>query len=85
MCLVGDIDHFIVELETAHHQAQHGGGNWQMGRSWTEEWNQLVMGKLMEQELQLGRRMTVPEIMKSVKALMKTRDIPLRFVHYWDH
>ena len=41
-----DIDNFTVELETAHHQAQHGGGNWQMGREWPGAWNQLVMDKL---------------------------------------
>jgi hypothetical protein len=27
-----DIDNFTVELETAHHQAQHGGGNWKLAR-----------------------------------------------------
>jgi hypothetical protein len=38
-----DIDNFTVELDAAQHQAQHGGGNWQMGRKWDGEWNRLVM------------------------------------------
>ncbi|HWO21849.1 MAG TPA: hypothetical protein VNO30_23930 [Kofleriaceae bacterium] len=77
-----DIDNFTVELETAHHQAQHGGGNWQMGREWPGEWNQLLMNRLREQEFEVERRLTVAEIMKSVEVLMKLRDIPLRFVPY---
>ena len=79
-----DIDNFTVELDTAHHQAQHGGGNWQMGREWAGEWNQRVMFTLRNREQQLGRRMTVAEIMGRVEALMKRRDIPLRFVPYRD-
>jgi hypothetical protein len=27
-----DIDQFCVKLETANHQAIHGGGNWRLGR-----------------------------------------------------
>ncbi|HWO21867.1 MAG TPA: hypothetical protein VNO30_24020 [Kofleriaceae bacterium] len=78
-----DIDHFTVELDTAHHQAQHGGGNWQMGRKeWPGEWNRFVMDALWELESQLGRRMTVAEIMHRVERLMKQRFIPVRFVPY---
>jgi len=77
-----DIDNFTVEIETAHHQAQHGGGNWQMGREWLGEWNRIVMEKLKGNEERLGRRMTVPEIMKEVVSLMKKREIPIRFVPY---
>ncbi len=78
-----DIDNFTVELETAHHQAQHGGGNWRMGRAeWAGEWNRLVMERLKKRERQLGRRMTVDEILKQVMELMTLRDIPLRFVPY---
>ncbi len=29
-----DIDQFCVRLETANHQALHGGGNWRLGRTW---------------------------------------------------
>jgi hypothetical protein len=77
-----DIDNFTVEMEVADHQAQHGGGNWRMGRTWPGEWNRLVMEKLQEAELQLGRRLTVRQIMKEVEWLMTLRDIPLRFVPY---
>jgi hypothetical protein len=78
-----DIDNFTVELETAHHQAQHGGGNWQMGREWPGEWNWLVMGRLREREAQLRRHMTVAEIMTLVEKLMVGRGIPIRFVPSW--
>ena len=75
-----DIDHFTVELETAHHQAQHGGGNWKMAKQeWVGEWNKLVMGTLERRERRLGRPMTVTEIMQRVERLMKRRDIPIRF------
>ena len=77
-----DIDHFTVELDVAEHQAQHGGGNWQRGREWAGEWNALIMKTLRDRETQLGRQMTVAEIMGRVEALMKRRDIPLRFVPY---
>jgi len=76
------IDNFTVEFETAHHQAQHGGGNWVEGRKWLGEWNKLVMNRLERREEQLGRRMTVAEIMKEVELLMKAREIPVRFVPY---
>jgi hypothetical protein len=79
-----DIDNFTVELETAHHQAQHGGGNWQMAReTWKGgEWNQLVKGRLKNRERKLRRRMTVTEILREVELLMKDRGIPIRFVPY---
>src|SRR5262245_60012125 len=79
-----DIDNFTVEIDTAHHQAQHGGGNWQMGRrEWPGgEWNQLVVERLREREQQLGRRLTVAEIMRRVENLMRERRIPIRFVPY---
>jgi hypothetical protein len=78
-----DIDNFTVELEVAHHQAQHGGGNWQMGRQkWPGEWNWLVKKTLDKREEELGRQMTVSEIMKIVEDLMTQRGIPLRFIPY---
>jgi hypothetical protein len=79
-----DIDNFTVELETAHHQAQHGGGNWKLARQKWEggEWNQLVKVTLERREKQLGRRMTVTEIIQRVELLMKDRGIPVRFVPY---
>jgi hypothetical protein len=79
-----DIDNFTVELETARHQAQHGGGNWKMARQkWKGgEWNQLVKERLENAEKKLGRRMTAAEIMEEVEVLMKRRGIPIRFVPY---
>ena len=77
-----DIDNFTVELDAADHQAQHGGGNWQMGRKWAGEWNRLVMAELETAEQHSGRRLTVAEIMQEVERLMRRRDIPLRFVPY---
>jgi hypothetical protein len=77
-----DIDNFTVEMEVAEHQAQHGGGNWKEGRKWPGEWNRAVMDVLKKREQLLGRRLKVAEIMREVGALMKLRDVPLRFVHY---
>jgi hypothetical protein len=77
-----DIDNFTVELETAHHQAQHGGGNWVQGRSWAGEWNRLVMDKLRGNEERLRRRMSVPEILNEVVSLMRQRQVPIRFIPY---
>ena len=73
---------YSVELETAHHQAIHGGGNWKMGRGWIGEWNWVVMETLKKREGKLGRRMTATEILKEVELLMKEREIPIRFVPY---
>ena len=59
-----DIDHFTVELETAHHQAQHGGGNWKLAKQkWDGEWNKFVMKRLEDREGGPRRRMTVTEIL----------------------
>jgi hypothetical protein len=78
-----DIDNFTVELETADHQAQHGGGNWKLGRQkWPGEWNRMVMERLREAEKTLGRRLTLAEIMEEIEWLMKAREIPVRFVPY---
>jgi hypothetical protein len=44
------IDRFCVELELAHHQAIHGGGNWRLGRTWPGEWNQFIMSVLRKAE-----------------------------------
>jgi hypothetical protein len=77
-----DIDNFTVELEVADHQAQHGGGNWKMGREWDGEWNGMVMRTLEDKEETLGRRLTVVEIMREVERLMRKREIPVRFLPY---
>jgi hypothetical protein len=76
------IDNFCVELSKADHEAQHGGGNWKLGRTWPGEWNRLVMKTLSNLEQRVGRRLTVAEIMEEVQELMKTRQIPPRFVPF---
>lgn len=77
-----DIDNFTIELQAADHQAQHGGGDWRMGRSWAGEWNRAVMDTLRKRETQLGRPLRAPEIMREVEWLMKERRIPAQFVPY---
>jgi len=56
-----DIDQFCVRLETAKHQALHGGGNWRLGRKWPGEWSQLIMGALRDAEDEAGRMLTRSE------------------------
>jgi hypothetical protein len=46
-----DIDAFCVRLETAKHQAVHGGGDWHLGRTWPGEWNRMIMDVLQRAEL----------------------------------
>ncbi|SEU29810.1 DUF2380 domain-containing protein [Stigmatella erecta] len=59
-----NIDHFCVEMEMAHHQAIHGGGNWRLGRQWPSEWNQVVMRDLRNAELLAGRALTRNEVLR---------------------
>jgi hypothetical protein len=79
-----DIDNFTVELEAAHHQAQHGGGNWRLGQTWPGEWNRLIMERLRAWETQRGRHLTIPEILKRTEMTMIERGIPVRFVPFRD-
>jgi hypothetical protein len=74
-----DIDQFCVKLETAKHQAIHGGGNWRLGRLWPGEWNQLIMETLREAEITVGRKLTRSEILNMVAQRMKRYDIPMNF------
>jgi hypothetical protein len=74
------IDQFCVELEMAKHQAIHGGGNWQMGRMWPGEWNQLIMRTLREAETLAGRMLTRSEILNIVAENMREYKIAMNFV-----
>jgi hypothetical protein len=74
-----DIDQFCVELEEAHHQAIHGGGNWRLGRMWPEEWNQMIMKALRDAEIEAGRKLTRNEILKLVTYNMTRYEIPVSF------
>lgn len=65
-----NIDNFTVELEEAAHQAIHGGGNYRVGRTWSNEWNQRVMRELFVAEVSKGKALTMTEIKNIVKKLM---------------
>ena len=77
-----DIDHFCVKLEQAHHQALHGGGNWQMGRTWPGEWNRMIMKALRDAEVEAGRVLTHNEILSLVAKRMKDYGIPMNFIRW---
>jgi hypothetical protein len=85
-----DIDNFTVQLDKAAHQAQHGGGDWQLARrQWADEYNKLVMRELRAAEkakaVKLGKPRTLltpTEIKEVVFELMKKRGIPQEFVPY---
>jgi hypothetical protein len=76
------IDEFCVELELAHHQALHGGGNWRLGRMWAGEWNQLIMGALRDAEMLAGRTLTRTEILNIVTYHMKRNGLPMNFTSW---
>ena len=73
------IDEFCVQLESAHHQAIHGGGNWRMGRIWPDEWSQLIMRRLLKSEAVAGRMLTRNEILNLAAAEMRRFEIPIIF------
>ncbi|WP_439328982.1 DUF2380 domain-containing protein [Corallococcus carmarthensis] len=75
-----DIDQFCVRLEQAHHEAIHGGGNWQLGRMWPGEWNRMIMDALFKAEARAGRMLTRNTILRIVAAYLKEYDIPMNFI-----
>ena len=75
-----DIDQFCVQMEQAHHQAVHGGGDWRLGRTAPGEWNRLIMRTLQKAEASAGRMLTRNEILNIVAEKMKDYDILMRFV-----
>lgn len=77
-----DIDQFCVDLELAHHQAVHGGGNWRLGRTWPGEWNRKIMGALRDAETAAGRMLTRREILDIVARYMKEYGIPINFTRW---
>jgi hypothetical protein len=74
-----DIDRFCVELEEAHHQAIHGGGNWRLGRTWPEEWNRMIIRVLRDAETGIGRKLTRNEVLTIVTRNMTRYEIPVSF------
>ena len=77
-----DIDNFCVRLEQAHHEAIHGGGNWKLGRTWSGEWNQLLMRELLKAEARAGRMLTRDAILKLVAKQMKDYKLPMNFTSW---
>jgi hypothetical protein len=74
-----DIDQFCVRMERAGHEAIHGGGDWQLGRKWPGEWNQLIMDVLRQAETRSGRMLTQGEILQTVAFHMKRYKLPMTF------
>jgi hypothetical protein len=74
------IEWFCVTLQQAHHQAIHGGGNWKLGRTWSGEWNQMIMEVLGRAESRAGRMLTRNEILKIVAERMKLYKVPMNFI-----
>jgi len=77
-----DIDDFCVELEEASHQALHGGGDWRLGRTWPNEWNQRIMREIAEAESYMGRAATRDEIIAIGRELMVEYGIEPDFVRW---
>ncbi|HYV46289.1 MAG TPA: DUF2380 domain-containing protein [Myxococcaceae bacterium] len=75
-----DIDQFCVRMERAQHEAIHGGGDWRLGRTWPEEWNQNVMSELRTIESNKGRMLTPSEILGVVADEMRSYKIPMNFI-----
>jgi len=74
-----DIDQFCVRMERSGHEAIHGGGDWQLGRKWPGEWNQLIMDVLRQAETRAGRMLTREEILQTVAFHMKRYNLPMTF------
>ena len=72
-----DIDPFCVLLEAAHHQVIHGGGNWHLGRPWSDEWSRMLMKMLNRAETRADRMLTRDEFLNTVAERMRTYFIPV--------
>ncbi|EPX57271.1 hypothetical protein D187_007025 [Cystobacter fuscus DSM 2262] len=77
-----DIDQFCVEMQQAHHEAIHGGGNWKLGRQWPGEWNRMIMKALWDAELRLNRLLTRNEVLDIVAERMKVYKLPMNFTRW---
>jgi Predicted lipoprotein of unknown function (DUF2380) len=77
-----DINKFCVTLQQPHHQAIHGGGDWNLGRTWPGEWNRMIMEALYEAEAEAGRMLTRNAILNIVAKRMKDYYIPMKFVSW---
>ncbi|MCY1073573.1 DUF2380 domain-containing protein [Archangium lansingense] len=75
-----DIDQFCVEMEQAHHEAIHGGGDWKLGRTWPGEWNRMIMEALQKAEARAGRMLTPGQILGTVAKAMEDYNLPMNFI-----
>jgi Predicted lipoprotein of unknown function (DUF2380) len=83
-----DVDDYCIDITPAEHQAQHGGGDWRLGRKeWDEEWNRAVMQFLSNREevkkalVGPGAKLTRDEIVEAGVVFMKRRglgELPFR-------
>jgi hypothetical protein len=73
------IDQFCIEMEEAHHQAIHGGGDWRLGRMWPGEWNQMIIKVLQRAEARAGRMLTRNAVLKLVAREMRRYNMPMNF------
>jgi RHS repeat-associated protein len=76
------IDEFTIALPDASHQAIHGGGNFRLGRTWTEEWNRRIMATIVELEKETGRRLRFEEIMSLGEDMMRRYGLDGPFLPY---
>ena len=76
------IDNFTIELAESTHQAVHGGGNFRLGRRWTGEWNQRIMGEVNRIEREVGRPLKFEEVMSVGEDLVSRYGIEGPFVPY---
>ncbi|MFY0577780.1 hypothetical protein ACN28S_28785 [Cystobacter fuscus] len=75
-----DIDQFCVEMQQAHHEAIHGGGNWKLGRQWPGEWNRMLMDALHEAEVTAGRMLTRNGVLDIVAERMEEYNLAMNFI-----
>ncbi len=75
-----DIDQFCIEMEQAHHEAIHGGGDWKRGRAWAGEWNRRLMDTLRRAETRAGRTLSRHEILDIAAEALEDYQLPMNFV-----
>jgi predicted lipoprotein DUF2380/putative toxin of predicted polymorphic toxin system len=81
-----DIDDFTVQLEQAHHEAIHGGGNWKLARAWPDEWNSAIWNRIQREEARVqresGKRLTKEQVLSIGRRMMKSYRVSGELVRY---
>lgn len=78
----GEIDNFTLDLTEWEHQAQHGGGNPWLGRTWKDEWNAAIVRRIEAKEAALGRTVRKSELLEIGAQMKVDRGIDLPYVRY---